>query len=397
MSDATLDDLDGARKPDPLTPPDSDLRDFRFMPLDVAQIKQSKQWLRAKRRPEIGFYSINLWMAAWHQRPVASLEDDEDVLCDAAECDAERWPQVRDEVLRGWVRCADGRIYHPIVAFKALDAWIEKLQQRKRSSAGNAKKYRRKFDPATIDAALDLAVAMRADIEKKHILLKGSFKEPAGSRQREAPVNSPDRDFVSPPKNINETHGAQGPPSRIPQGSQERGKREDTFSLRSKVSGGGVGAATPVWKIWIDEALERCPDAINPTNGAIHNTAPLHALCEPPTGPPCDWRLDVLPAIEAICASLRAKGEQLQSWTHPAIARIAIQNRNRRLAGTPEIIHVQGNRSTAHRSAASSVVAATMRVAGQFHGQCDSHGDADIIDAEFTSGAPDRLSLVGPS
>ena len=127
--------------PAPLTPPDCDLRDFQFMPLEVARVRRSKQWLLAKRDPEIGFYSINLWMMAWHEVPCGSLEDDDDVLADAAMCDPRKWPKVRDRVLRGWVKCADGRLYHSVVAEKALDSWGKKKAQRQRTEAARIARH----------------------------------------------------------------------------------------------------------------------------------------------------------------------------------------------------------------------------------------------------------------
>jgi hypothetical protein len=126
--------------PSPLTPLDCDLRDFPFMPLDVARLRRSKAWLKAKRNPALAFYLINLWTASWHDVPAASLEDDDDVLADLAMCDPSKWAKVRDEVLRGWILCADGRLYHPTVAEKALEAWKAKLAQRARTEAARQAK-----------------------------------------------------------------------------------------------------------------------------------------------------------------------------------------------------------------------------------------------------------------
>lgn len=121
--------------PDPLVPPEVDLRDFAFMPLEINRLRKSKAWLWAKRRPELGFYMLNLWATSWHETPAASLEDDDDVLADAAMCDLKTWPKVRDKVLHGWVKCSDGRLYHPIVAEKAIEAWGKKTKQRQRTAA----------------------------------------------------------------------------------------------------------------------------------------------------------------------------------------------------------------------------------------------------------------------
>ncbi len=112
-----------AELPPPPVPPDADLTDFKFMPLEVARLRRSKAWLICKRRPELAFYMLNLWTASWHERPAGSLEDDDDVLADAAMCSPEKWPKVRGEVMRGWVKHFDGRLYHPVVAEKVNDSW----------------------------------------------------------------------------------------------------------------------------------------------------------------------------------------------------------------------------------------------------------------------------------
>jgi hypothetical protein len=37
--------------------------------------------------------------------------------------------------LRGWIKCADGLLYHPVVAEKALEAWAKKREQKSRTKA----------------------------------------------------------------------------------------------------------------------------------------------------------------------------------------------------------------------------------------------------------------------
>jgi hypothetical protein len=127
--------------PPPLTPPGCDLTNFPFMPLDVSRLRRSKAWLVAKRNPALAFYMINLWTASWHDHPAASLEDDDDVLADLAMCDPHKWSKIRDDVMRGWVKCSDGRLYHPVVAEKAIEAWDSKLDQRWRTECGRIKKH----------------------------------------------------------------------------------------------------------------------------------------------------------------------------------------------------------------------------------------------------------------
>src|SRR5262249_23249587 len=66
--------------------------------------------------------------ASWHQVPAASLPDDDRVLAQLAGYGRviREWQKVRDGALRGWVKCSDGRLYHPVVAEKALAAWASR-------------------------------------------------------------------------------------------------------------------------------------------------------------------------------------------------------------------------------------------------------------------------------
>jgi hypothetical protein len=127
--------------PEPLTPPECDLRDFPFMPLAIQRLRRSKAWLKAKRNPALAFYMINLWTASWHDVPTGSLEDDDDVLADLAMCDPIKWDKLRVDVLHGWIKCNDGRLYNPTVAEKALEAWNSKLDQRWRTECARIKKH----------------------------------------------------------------------------------------------------------------------------------------------------------------------------------------------------------------------------------------------------------------
>lgn len=127
--------------PVPLTSPDCDLTDFPFMPLQIMRLRRSKAWLHAKRNPSLAFYMVNLWTASWHEVPAASLEDDDDVLAEFAMCDPIKWDKLREKVLHGWIKCSDGRLYHPIVAEKAVEAWDSKMDQRWRTECARIKKH----------------------------------------------------------------------------------------------------------------------------------------------------------------------------------------------------------------------------------------------------------------
>lgn len=112
--------------PAPLVPAEVDLRDFQFMPLDVKRLRDSD--LAAEEAPEACWAAVLLWCASWHQSPAASLPDNDRVLASLAGYGrvVAEWQKVRAGALRGWVKCSDGRLYHPVVAEKAVEAWSQR-------------------------------------------------------------------------------------------------------------------------------------------------------------------------------------------------------------------------------------------------------------------------------
>lgn len=131
-------------QPAPLTPPDCDLTDFAFMPLDVARLRDSE--LASNETPEACWAAVLLWAAAWHQIPAASMPNDDRWIAKAAGYAqrgkiAKEWAEVRVGALRGWIECDDGRLYHPVVAEKATEAWQAKLEQRHRTECARIKKH----------------------------------------------------------------------------------------------------------------------------------------------------------------------------------------------------------------------------------------------------------------
>lgn len=126
--------------PSPLTPHDCDLRDFPFMPLDVVRLRDSD--LAALESPESCWAAVLLWCASWHQVPAASLPDDDRVLANLAGFGrvVKEWQKLREGALRGWVKCSDGRLYHPVVADKANEAWDGRLAYRQRKEADRLRK-----------------------------------------------------------------------------------------------------------------------------------------------------------------------------------------------------------------------------------------------------------------
>ena len=104
------------------------------MPLHVARLRDSD--LAAEAHPEACWYAVLLWSASWHQVPAGSLPAGEAVL--ARLCglgrDVKTFRRHRDDAMRGWTECSDGRLYHPVVAEQVNTAWLEKLAYRDRKA-----------------------------------------------------------------------------------------------------------------------------------------------------------------------------------------------------------------------------------------------------------------------
>ncbi|MBY0391729.1 MAG: YdaU family protein [Novosphingobium sp.] len=127
--------------PEPLTPADCDLRDFQFMPIDIVRLFGSR--FHAVASDAEWRAGITLWLKSFHQVPAASIPDDEVELARLAEFgrDLKSWRKVRTVALHGWVKCNDGRFYHPVVAEKAAEAYRKKEFYRDRSKKANAKRW----------------------------------------------------------------------------------------------------------------------------------------------------------------------------------------------------------------------------------------------------------------
>lgn len=114
-------------------PADVDLSGMDFMPVFDSRLTKSKAWLRAKNwrggGPGLGFCLFNLWIAAFRAVPAGSLEDDDDVLADAANCDIAYWTEIKDKALTGW-QLAEGRWHHPVVSQICWGLWRQRLEKR---------------------------------------------------------------------------------------------------------------------------------------------------------------------------------------------------------------------------------------------------------------------------
>jgi hypothetical protein len=128
---------------EPLVPAEVDLRDFDFMPLEVRLLRDSSLASAfGKNAGEEFRAAVLLWCAAWHQLPASSLPDDDGELSTLSGYGraVKEWGKVKVGALRGWVKCSDGRLYHPVVAEKAITAWHSKLDNAHKKACDRIRK-----------------------------------------------------------------------------------------------------------------------------------------------------------------------------------------------------------------------------------------------------------------
>lgn len=163
--------------PEPFTPADADLRDFAYMPLDVVRLRDSN--LSVLATGDEFRTAVMLWCAAWHQVPAASLPNDDRLLANLAGYgrDVEAWVRVRETALHGFVECSDGRLYHPVIAEKAIEALSKRHSQQRRTVAATEAR-KRKDDPRN-----DSREDQRDDVRNED---QGKGREENGREGKEA-------------------------------------------------------------------------------------------------------------------------------------------------------------------------------------------------------------------
>jgi hypothetical protein len=130
-------------RPLPLTPEDCNVSSYPGPILQIARLQSSEFWLRATDRTKVA--ALALWAFAWRQVPAASVPDDPLTLSRVTGLSVR---SLRDALagdfrfapLHGFVRCDDGRLYHPVLAADALRAWKTKAAREAAAAAGVQKR-----------------------------------------------------------------------------------------------------------------------------------------------------------------------------------------------------------------------------------------------------------------
>jgi len=278
--------------PAPPVPMDCDLRNFQFMQLDVARLRDSD--IAAMASGDEFRAAVMLWCAAWHQVPAASLPDDDKVLSQLAGFGrvVKEWQRVRKGALRGWIKCSDGRLYHPVVAEKAKEAWQGKIEQRWRTECARIKKYNQRNEVSLPLPTLE------------QFLSKGH----ASNVPRDTDDMSPGTMGECPrgqDGNVPKTNGAcpHDVPREMASKGEGEGEKKDNPEACSTTTSAGAGQAGNIF----DARVKILCDAASPMPLAINSDiAPMSQLIA--NG--FSLELDILPAIEAA----KREGKKFRSW-----------------------------------------------------------------------------------
>lgn len=130
-----MDDL-----PEPLVPPEVDLRDYDYIPLYGSRLFDSETWGLCDADEKVA--ALQLWWGAWHEEPAGSLPDNDRLLAQRAGYGValKAFLTIKEKAMRGWIKCADGRLYHPVVASIALDVWRTKRKKTDHNAAERERK-----------------------------------------------------------------------------------------------------------------------------------------------------------------------------------------------------------------------------------------------------------------
>lgn len=167
--------------PDPMTLPECDLRDFPYLPLDVIRLRDSD--IAAVGDAEVFRCAVLAWCVSWHQIPAASLPDDDAAIARLIGMgrDVKGFRKLREAgALRGFVKCRDGRLYHPVVAEKAVTAWQSKNTQRNRTEKARTARLLQRVKSSVTDDVTQSKVREVKEREEK----KTEASEPSPARDQ---------------------------------------------------------------------------------------------------------------------------------------------------------------------------------------------------------------------
>lgn len=210
----------------PLVPAHVDLTDFAFMPFEFDRLFQSETWVLSSDAEKVA--ALTLWGKSWHEVPAGSLPNNEKMLANLSGAPT-RWKRVREMALRGWVDGGDGRLYHPVVCEKALEAWLEKLAAKLKGARGNATRWETEFDPAPFIEEITAIRALLKDLNPESRALRKKLPQrshsdpPAILQGSQGTGQGPDRDKKASPDTYERLEVSEGSSEKLARALQEAG------------------------------------------------------------------------------------------------------------------------------------------------------------------------------
>lgn len=173
-----------------------DLRDFDYMPLYGDRLFRSETWILGTADSRCA--AIRLWWAAWHEEPAGSLPDNDRLLADMAGYGVavSAFCEIKEAAMRGWVKCDDGRLYHPVVCQIAAEMFKKKKKKQEDNAAERARKKRKRNNSAgpTAGHPSDDPVDIPPDTQPlsagQHAVVppENALKEKGSRREEESPL-----------------------------------------------------------------------------------------------------------------------------------------------------------------------------------------------------------------
>lgn len=157
---------------EPLTAPDCDCRGLPFMPLEVSRLIDSD--LTALSTGDEFKAAVLLWAKCWGQVPAASIPDDDRILARWVGVSIGEWSNLKTMALHGWIRCSDGRLYHPLIADLAVEAFSKRRGQSERANSRWAKARAAKAAPEMPGQADTDAAAQSSDAAACATVMQGT-------------------------------------------------------------------------------------------------------------------------------------------------------------------------------------------------------------------------------
>lgn len=259
--------------PEPLTPADCDCTNLDGFMLNVERLMASE--LVALSSHEVIGAALLLWCRAWKQTPAASLPDDDRINAAFAKLPLPRFRKLKAEIMRGFIKCSDGRLYHRTLAAEATKAFARKQAFSKK-------------------------------------------RETDATRLREWRRNGKGRGNETP----DETRGETLDETRFFAEGQGQGQGQgESPPTPQGVAGAGV---------WLERMrlIQAKVPNLDLTSPSAHNPAPLKKL----EAEGCSFDDDIFPALLAVGASW-SNPKPIRSLGLPGFADMAHANRERRLSG----------------------------------------------------------------